>query len=389
MMAGLGSRRPAGGSSADYAFRFPGDVDSDQMRVVASALAVSCLHFAAPLADQQPPQQAFKSGVQLLEVDARVFDREGRFVTDLTVEDFEILEKGAVQKIQTMFLVGGPAVSASMPSASAAPILPRAAQTWIFIFDHRHLRPNGFHRAKGGVGAFMADRFRAGDLAGVIMNDKMVNNRISSVRSEFLDALQQVTAPADAVWRAQDQEDAARAGGEGEAGSHIRNALELHSVAETKRAARATIETLDALARGLSAMPGPKTIVLFSDGFALAELEGTIRTVVGRMNRAGGRIYAIDTRGLAGGPSDTINSLAVDTGGRVIFNTNNIGHALDEVAADTNVYYVLGYQPANLRHDGKYREIEVRVKRSRVTVRARKGYLALPPSKMLIPQPVR
>lgn len=359
------------------------------MRVVASALAVSCLLFAAPLADQQQPQQAFKSGVQLLEVDARVFDREGRFVTDLMVEDFEILEKGAVQKIQTMFLVGGPAVSASMPSASAAPILPRAAQTWIFIFDHRHLRPNGFHRAKGGVTTFMAERFRAGDLAGVIMNDKMVNNRISSVRSEFLDALQQVTAPADAVSRAQDQEDAARAGGEGEAGSNIRSALERHSVAETKRAARATIETLDALARGLAAMPGPKTIVLFSDGFALAELEGTIRTVVGRMNRAGGRIYAIDTRGLAGGPTDTINSLAVDTGGRVIFNTNNIGHALDEVAADTNVYYVLGYQPANLRHDGTYREIEVRVKRSGVTVRARKGYLALPPAKMLIPQPVR
>lgn len=131
------------------------------------------------------------------------------------------------------------------------------------------MRPNGFHRAKGGVGAFMADRFRAGDLAGVVMNDKMVNNRISSVRSEFLDALQQVTASADAIWRAQDQEDGARTGGEGEAGSNIRAALRLH------------------------------------------------------------------------------------------------------------------------RYDGKYREIEVRVKRSGVTVRARKGYLALPSSKMLIPRPVR
>ena len=107
------------------------------------------------------------------------------------------------------------------------------------------------------------------------------------------------------------------------------------------------------------------------------------------MNRAGARIDAIDTRGLAGEPADTINSLAVDTGGRVIFNTNNIGDALDEIAADTNVYYVLGYQPANLRYDGKYREIEVRVKRPGVTVRARKGYLALPPSKMLMPQPVK
>ena len=114
-----------------------------------------------------------------------------------------------------------------------------------------------------------------------------------------------------------------------------------------KRAARASIEMLDELAKGLAAMPGPKAVVLLSDGFGMAEIDGTLRTTVGRMNRAGARIYAVDTRGLAGAPGDTINSLAVDTGGMAIFNINNIGTALDEIAVDTNVYYVLGYQPAS------------------------------------------
>ena len=136
-------------------------------------------------------------------------------------------------------------------------------------------------------------------------------------------------------------------------------------------------------------MPGPETVVLLSDGFGMAEIDGTLRTTVGRMNRAGARIYAVDTRGLAGAPGDTISSLAVDTGGIAIFNINNIGAALDEIALDTNVYYVLGYQPASTKYDGKFREIEVRVRRPGVKIRARKGYLALPPSQMLLPRPVK
>jgi VWFA-related protein len=360
------------------------------MRAAAIVLTASCFAAATPAAQQPPARPAFKSGVQLLEVDARVFDRQGRFVRDLTMNDFEILEKGVPQTIQTMFLVGDPATTTRAPErAAATQILPRVPQTWIFIFDHRHMRMNGFNRAKVGVEGFIADRFRAGDLAGVVMDGRMVNNRITSVREEFMAAIGTVKVPGDAEARAADQADADAAGGGGEAGANIREALNAMTAAEVKRAARATTEMLDELAKGLAAMPGPKTVVLLSDGFGMADLEGTLRTVVGRMNRAGARIYAIDTKGLAGPPGDTINSLAVDTGGLVIFNINNTGHALDEVAADTNVYYVLGYQPANSRYDGKYREIEVRVKRPDVLVRARKGYLALEPSKMLVPQRVK
>jgi Ca-activated chloride channel homolog len=72
----------------------------------------------------------------------------------------------------------------------------------------------------------------------------------------------------------------------------------------------------------------------------------------------------------------------------MIRNENNIGRALDTIAADTGQYYVLAYQPANANFDGKYRPIEVRVKRPGVNVRARRGYLALEPTKMLLPQPI-
>jgi hypothetical protein len=37
-------------------------------------------------------QPTFRSGVQVVEVDVRVFDTDGRFVADLTKDDFEVLE---------------------------------------------------------------------------------------------------------------------------------------------------------------------------------------------------------------------------------------------------------------------------------------------------------
>jgi VWFA-related protein len=309
-------------------------------------------------------QPAFRSGVEMLEVDARVFDRDGRFVADLTLDDFEVLEDGKRQTIRTFFLVGTTADAAGSEAAGR----PRGPHTWIFVVDQRHMDLNGFHRARTGIRGFLEERFRPGDLAGLVFNDRLINGRISSSREEQLAALAQVVLPESVT--------SPRTG------------------AALERALMDTMRTLDELARGLAPMPGPKTVVLLSDGFDLSGKDvgplvraaGTLRNVVGRLARAGARLYAIDTRGIAGAPDNGLNTLAIDTGGLVLFNLNNIGAAFDEVAADTNVYYVLGYQPENTRFDGKYRELDVRVKREGVTVRARKGYLAVEPAKLLVPQ---
>ena len=73
----------------------------------------------------------------------------------------------------------------------------------------------------------------------------------------------------------------------------------------------------------------------------------------------------------------------------MIRNDNNIGRALSTVAADANRYYVIGYEPANLTLDGQFRPIEVKVRRPGVVVRARRGYLALPSSQLLVPQIIK
>lgn len=392
----------------------------------------------------------------MIEVDARVFDKDGRFVTDLTRDDFEILESGIPQQLQTLFLVEGAA-----PDARPAPSLPSdtpaqgepvtrtppasARQTWIFVFDLNHLTPgSGFDRARKAVEDFIRDRdrFKEGDLAGIVAGSKMVNNRLTSVREELVAAAKSVKPQGDARTRqieltrewprllnedeairiaredrdalsravvraCSDDQDACRAAAPDLAIREKARRLQ----GDLHRAAMQTMASVNALASGLAKVPGPKTIVLLSDGFLVQDIEASLQNVVGQAARAGARVYAIDVRGLnrAGNPgiidqevvtdeagpvtrfdasADGPNSLAVDTGGLMIRNENNIGRALDTVARDSATYYVLGYQPANTSFDGKFRPIEVRVRRPGVRVRARRGYLALEPSKMLVPQTI-
>jgi VWFA-related protein len=355
--------------------------------VIAAVLAgvVVALDAGQSSGVQLPPR--LKSGVQLVEVDVRVFDRSERFVSDLTQEDFAVFEDDTQRPVEVLSLIDArpTAVVSSDPLRTnvAASI---ASQTWIFVFDHRHLEPNGFDRAKKGLRAFLTNRFRSGDLVGIVTEDRMVNNRISSIRSEILAALDKVKLTDDARSRQRDQDDADRAGGDREAGATIRELLSRRTAEERSRAARSAVETLDELANGLIRVLGLKAIVFFSDGFGLAQLEGSLRTAVDRLNRAGARVYVVDTRGLAGAPADALNSLAVDTGGLVIFNENNIGRALETIADDSGRYYLIGFQPANPKYDSKYRRIEVRVKRRDVRVRARRGYLAIDPARLQVPR---
>jgi hypothetical protein len=68
--------------------------------------------------------------------------------------------------------------------------------------------------------------------------------------------------------------------------------------------------------------------------------------------------------------------LSTDTGGRAVVNTNGLADGLQQVVADASAYYLLGYTPTRQTDDGKFHEIEVKVRRKGVRLLARKGYWA-------------
>ena len=77
-------------------------------------------------------------------------------------------------------------------------------------------------------------------------------------------------------------------------------------------------------------------------------------------------------------PAAALGRLAKDTGGFVIENTNNLGAGVARMQQERTTYYLLGYQPTNTTMDGKFRRVSIKVKRSKVSVRARPGFLAVP-----------
>jgi len=319
-------------------------------------VAVAVAACSIPLFSQGPSQ--FKSSVHAVEVDLRVFDRQGRFVEDLTPEDIEVFESGDPQQLRSVVLVNGRQHTAATKPNPANP----SPHLWVFFIDYQSIcdTVTNFNRARSGLRTFIEHHFPEGDLGGIVYLDRLISDRFTSVRKQLLRDVEQMVMPTS------ESPVQPRSGGKSD-----------------------SLDTLDRLLSGLSRVRGPKTLVLMSDGVS-AEA-GPLRRVIRKAIGAGVRVYGVDTRGvpLEGGfPSDGLTSLAADTGGEVLFWHNNLRSALLRVAIDTSTYYVLAYEPRNLRFDGKFRAIQIRVKRPDVTVRARKGYFAIDPALMSGAEPL-
>jgi VWFA-related protein len=181
--------------------------------------------------------------------------------------------------------------------------------------------------------------------------------------------------------------------------------------------ARRALDTVRNVAEWMTDIPGlRKALVLFSEGIdydiydvfnnkSATSVLDDARRAMAAAQRANVSIYAVDPRGLTQlgdeqiaiaslsddphvdyGTSvgfqrelllaqESLISLAEETGGMAIVRTNDVAGGLARIVRDNSHYYVLGYTTDVTRAPGKFRKIEVRVKRPGVQVRARRGYV--------------
>jgi VWFA-related protein len=410
----------------------------------ALALAVACCLVASADAGQQkpptaPPDQVttFRTATSLVEVDIIVKDRDGRFVSGLTADDFEVLEEGKPQAIQHFYLVTENPTSPGELRPDV--VLPRSPdqtgrRVWVLVFDSEHLSSTLLARVKQAAMDFVNDQVRPGDLTGIFVNGALWRGRLSNNRQELLDGIRSASpgfeTPATRLGsliefpRVTSEYEATRidAGDqrvldemtdkacieEPQACSlvggreNIQDQIGLKAqtyVRDARRAARTTVDSLGYITRNLSRLEGRKTVVLLSEGFFVDDLRSALPQIAGQAARAGITIYAVNVRGTLGvagriladasiprgslstqgdSSEEGLDVLAAETGGVSIRHTDNFAHALDSIAQDTSTYYVLAYSPANTNLDGKFRRIELRTKWQGLEVRARRGYLATP-----------
>jgi VWFA-related protein len=76
---------------------------------------------------------------------------------------------------------------------------------------------------------------------------------------------------------------------------------------------------------------------------------------------------------------EALRTIAENTNGRAIVNTNGLDAGFRQIGEDLSAYYLIGYSSTNTAADGKYRTIDVKINRSGVALTARHGYFAPQP----------
>jgi hypothetical protein len=88
--------------------------------------------------------------------------------------------------------------------------------------------------------------------------------------------------------------------------------------------------------------------------------------------------------GLWPGNNDGMMTLAENTGGKAIINTNDFDPGIEQILVENSSYYLLGYRPTNVKADGTFRRLEVKVNRPGVEIWTRKNYIAPLPPKAVV-----
>lgn len=187
---------------------------------------------------------------------------------------------------------------------------------------------------------------------------------------------------------------------------------------------KSSLGSLDSVIGHLSQMPGHRIVVLTSSGFFTASLQPQLDQVTGDALDAGVVINSLDAKGLVarapGGQAkdspmnsgamggsglgdsplasggvpaseyekqllkkqqdemdDVMADLARDTGGVFFHNNNDLDLGLREMAAAPDVSYRLGFSPVDLKPDGKFHDLKVKLAvPGQFQIQARRGYFA-------------
>ncbi|QUV96068.1 VWA domain-containing protein [Chloracidobacterium aggregatum] len=149
------------------------------------------------------------------------------------------------------------------------------------------------------------------------------------------------------------------------------------------RGATALYDAIFIAARRLEREPGRRVIIVVSDGQNTVS-RVTRERALEEVNRTDAIIFGIcpiirtEYDDFLPPPDNDFDLLCRQTGGRVFMVTSlsELTTGFAQLEAELRAQYVLSYYSSNDARDGRFRRIEVRVKRPGVTVRARSGYYA-------------
>jgi VWFA-related protein len=364
-----------------------------EVTVRHASVVIALLLTVAPLAGgtstpQDPQQPPIKTGVDLVQIDVSVLDRSGNPVRGLTADDFVLLENGKPQQIRGFLPVAippplpatAPWVRDIGPDVVANSQEPR--RLVVIMMD------DGMTRADAGesklavtVARAVVDQLGPADLAAVVFTYLGRAQNFTADRRELHAAIDSFAPRSSSA-----------------AGPPLGCVL---------RRGGCVVAALQSVATFLGAAPPGRKLLVYvgaSPNLPIRpdadEPVSVVTDMFRALQRANVEVDAFDAGGLrtfgataadrtlkdsrdrisiARQEQDNLRSLADNTGGRAIADTNAPDAAVADVFRRNSAYYLLGFQSSDPKADGRYRKIEVRVNRPDVEVRSRSGYYAAKP----------
>jgi len=386
---------------------------------------------------EQPQVPTFRVNVDAIEIEAFVIDEQGKPVTGLTREDFEILEDGKPQNITSFSQVDIPFERRADPRALSAAVDPDVVANdhsdgRVYMFALDEVPPDVALRARVFLKRFLERHFATNDRGAVVFlgrQNSMAGQTFTNDPRLLLAAVERYVggvsaegAPISVVVEDPAAPAVQAAGGIPAGVTAARKKL-IESFKTAQRAqvgvtALGTMSGLEAAVNAIASLKGRrKSLMLFStglpepifraltyDGGALTKAEQAAHAAVTAATRGSVTIYAVDPSGLNtdlvdGGTGDapehdltsddpdvnglgasdkrlSLSMLADATGGFSLVNSNGFNAAFERIVRENSTYYLLGYTSSNDRRDGRHRSLHVGVTRPGLRVRARDGYIA-------------
>jgi VWFA-related protein len=389
------------------------------------AIVVTIALLASQLSSQQTV--TFSTTANVVVVNVTVTSRDGTAIGNLGKSDFLLYEDGKLQTLQscelqkldtkplepilpakTLQTREAPKPAPAVP-ASVAPKKEdlRDRRLIVMLFDISSMEPQEQVRSVDAAIKFLGTQMTTSDMVSIMTfgtDLKTVldftadrDQLISTLHAFHVGEASELSTQADTGADAQDV-----------SGSFVADETEFNIFNSDRKLA-----ALEDAARRLSHYPEKKALVYISSGIQKtgvdnqSQLQATVNAAI----RANVAFYPIDARGLtatapAGDASqaasvgsnmysgsaqrslsdnfhntqETLDTLAADTGGKALLDSNDLTLGMTQVQKDINSYYMLTYASTNAAEDGKYRRIQVKLAPKVGDLRAkldyRQGYYA-------------
>ena len=389
------------------------------------AISITAVLLASQLSSQQ--RVTFSTTANVVVVNVTVTSHDGQAISNLTRSDFQVFEDGKLQTLQSCELQKldtkplepvepvkklqtreAPKPAAPAPEVRA----PRKEdmrdhRLIVMLFDLSSMQPPEQIRAADAAERFLNTQMTTSDLVSVMtfgtelktVEDFTADRDllISTIRAFHVGNSSELASMADTGADAEDQ-----------SGQFVADETEFNIFNSDRKLA-----ALEDAARRLARYPEKKALVYLSSGIEKtgvdnqSQIQATVNTAI----RANVAFYPIDARGLTasapGGDAsqagavgsklysgagqrslrdsfhnsqETLDTLAADTGGKALLDSNDLTVGMTQVQKDISSYYMLTYASTNTAEDGKYRRIQVKLASRLADLRAkldyRQGYFA-------------